>query len=71
MKITKGQKLIIKHDRKGKFNAVAKKDFDTEKEEWYPVVVGVDFVEGMASNWIEGEDISCRASFVSDIKTVN
>ena len=64
MKITKGQHLHIVHTRKGEFDAVATKDFDTEIDEWYPITVAMHnpIIEGMANNWVPGEEIPCRNS---------
>lgn len=53
--------LKIKHVRKGTFNAIAVEDFDTDTEEFYPVVLATDeFVSGAANDWNEGENIPCR-----------
>ena len=35
----KNQLLLIKHQRKGTFKAVAIRDFDTETETFYPVAM--------------------------------
>jgi len=37
MIITKGQIVEVNHNRKGTFTAIANKEFDTEKDEWYPL----------------------------------
>ena len=45
--------------------AIAERDFDTEKEEFYPVVVaGGEHVKGIVptTDWMEGERVPCRAS---------
>ncbi len=60
MKIKKGQKIRVTHSRKGNFDAIAKSDFDTEKDERYDVVVDEDRVVGIGTFWNRGEDISCR-----------
>ena len=70
MKIKKGTKLLIGHSRKGEFKAIAIKDFDTEKEEFYPVAVAQDQVCGMSDAWVEGEEIPCRRSLCKIIKVV-
>lgn len=67
MEIKKGQKLNIVHARKGVFKAVALQDFDTEKEEWYPVAT-FEYVEGMANDWLPGETISCRNTLCRKIE---
>lgn len=60
MKIIKGQHLHINHRRKGEFNAAALRDFDTDTEEFYPVAVAEGLVEGIVTDWEEGEKIPCR-----------
>lgn len=67
MEIKKGQKLNIVHARKGVFKAVALQNFDTEKEEWYPVAT-LEYVEGMANVWFPGESISCRSTLCRKIE---
>ncbi len=70
MRIKKGQKLQIKHNRSGKFKVIAEKNFDTETEEFYPVVLAKgQYVEGMASDWEEGDAIPCRRSLCTIQKT--
>lgn len=65
MKIQEGDLLNIQHSRKGFFKAIATQDFDTDEEEWYPIVLAPDqYVKGMASDWVSGEKISCRKSQV-------
>ncbi len=68
MIIKKGQLLLINHERKGKFGAVALEDFDSEKAEWYPVATRV-FVDGLSSDgkWTPGETIPCKRTRVSAI----
>jgi hypothetical protein len=62
MEIKKGTLLQIKHKRKGNFLAYAKNDFDTESNEFYPVVLAGEKIEGKANGWEGGEEISCRGS---------
>lgn len=62
MIIKKGTKVTVEHNRKGTFNAIAAKKFDTKKDDWYPLVVDQEFVEGKANEWVEGEELPCRAS---------
>jgi len=50
MKIKRGTILNVNHFRKGNFEAIAIKDFDTEEDEFYPV------------SSTEGEEIACRKS---------
>ena len=63
MLIKKGQKLKIKHSRKGQFTGEASKDFNTEKSEYWPIV-SCDYVEGLDTNWRPGERIPCRACLI-------
>lgn len=63
MKIEKGEKIIVHHIRKGTFNAIAKRSFDTEKDEFFDVVLDQDNLEGQANSWFDGECILCRNSF--------
>lgn len=59
MIIKAGTKIFIKDRRKGNFHGIAEKDFDTEKDEFYPIITS-EFVEGMANDWEAGERIPCR-----------
>lgn len=68
MIIKKGTVLNIKHQRKGNFTAVALKDFDSDKAEFYPLALTIGFnnessVKGMNTIWTVGEQIPCKASF--------
>lgn len=66
MKINAGDKLIVKHQRKGTFKAVALCGFDTEKDEWYSMALAegemVKAMSDIIGEWIGGEHIPCRAS---------
>lgn len=61
MIIKAGTKLTVKHSRKGTFEGIAEKDFDTETTEFYPIIA-LEYVRGMANEWFEGKRISCRKS---------
>ena len=61
MFIKKGQKLVINDSRKGTFNAVATKDFDTDIEEFYPVACS-ELVVGLTRVWKTGDEIPARKS---------
>ena len=66
MEVQKGDLLNIRHSRKGFFKAVATQAFDTDEEEFYPIVLAPDqYVKGMADDWVSGEKISCRKSLVT------
>lgn len=49
MLIKKGTSLKVYHSRRGLFLGVATKDFDTKKEEWFPITS-------------KGKEVPCRAS---------
>ena len=74
MKIKEGQLLAINHARKGPFVAVALRDFDSEEEDWFPVALAKGYVKGISTglgpDWITGDEIPCRASFVRSIEPV-
>lgn len=61
MKIAKGTLLQVQHSRKGGFMGIALRDFDTKKEEFYPIAVAQrESVQGLNTEWIKGEEIPCR-----------
>ena len=71
-KVKKGTLLIINHKRKGKFKVIALKDFDTEKDEFYPLAVAQEKpVRGLQSDWLQGEEVPARRSLcqLSILKT--
>ena len=71
MKIKKGQLLLVEHIRKGNFKAIAKTDFDTNEEVFFPVCLAKNnHVGGTTTDWIEGEDIPCKSSLCK-IKIIN
>jgi hypothetical protein len=73
MNIKKGTKLTVYHDRKGVFNAIADKDFDTEKDEWYPVIIDNTPVNGVftETRWEDGAPIPCRKMYCSKVAVRN
>ena len=58
MKIKKGTRLIVRDRRKGKFEAEALRDFDTN-DEWYPITP-LTLVAGLTTDWEYGDEIPCR-----------
>ena len=52
MRYNKGQIFKISHTRKGNFYCQAIKDFDTEKEEFYPLI-----------DLSDKEEFACRGTF--------
>jgi hypothetical protein len=64
MEIKKGTLLNVKHSRKGRFLGIAREDFDTDKEEWYPInVAGGNKANGVSEFWNAGDEIPCRKDF--------
>ncbi len=60
MKVKKGQKLRVYSGRKQNYDAIAKSDFDTIKDEWYDVVLDQETVSGINTDWFKGEGVPCR-----------
>ena len=60
MEIKKGQKVIVRHNRSGTWNGIAKEDFDTNKDEWYPISLDQEFVEGLNTVWHKGDNMPAR-----------
>jgi hypothetical protein len=63
MIVKKGQLLNVNHNRSGKWVGIATKDFDTEKEEWYPIALAQEKpVRGLAREtiWESGDSMPCR-----------
>lgn len=61
MIIKKGTGVTVKNARLGVFDGIAKRDFDTETEEFYPIVTA-QIVYGMVTTWLPGEEVPCRNS---------
>lgn len=61
MIIKKGTGVTVNNARLGVFDGVAKRDFDTETEEFYPIVAA-QIVHGMVTTWLPGEEVPCRNS---------
>ena len=68
--IKAGTKLRITHSRKGTFECVATRDFEPKTEAFFPVRLISKSVEGMATSWQEGEEISCRNVFVIKMEKI-
>lgn len=61
MFIKKDTVLEVNHSRSGKWTGIATEDFDTEKDEWYPIALyQEEVVEGLSTNWVKGEDMPAR-----------
>lgn len=69
MKIEKGSVVLVCDRRKGKFRAKAQEAFDTEIDEFYPLVT-LDYVSGMTTDWEPGDDIPARRgiTFITKIE---
>lgn len=65
--IIKKNTLVEVCSRHGVFCASVIEDFDTNNE-WYPLALTDDFLEGVSKTWFKGEEIPCRKSFVEYIK---
>ena len=60
MKVKKGTLLNVKHSRSGNWKGIATADFDTEVDEWFPIALAEEEVQGLNRIWIKGEDIPAR-----------
>jgi hypothetical protein len=63
MKVKKGQRVKVVQSRKlpRPYFAKATKDFDTELDEWYPLVLDQEArVEGVSSWWGDGAELPER-----------
>ena len=61
MKIKKGTLLQVNHSRSGNWKGIATKDFDTEKEEFYPIALAQEKeVHGLNTIWEKGDNMPCR-----------
>jgi len=68
MEIIKGQRVHVFHLRKGDFDGVATRDFNTDTEEWYPIALAKgNFLKGLSLNafWEAGDGIPCRKSLTT------
>lgn len=63
MKIKKDTLLYIKHSRSGNWKGIATRDFDTDKEEFYPIALAQEeAVFGLNTTWEKGDNMPCRNS---------
>lgn len=63
MDVKKGTLLTVRHSRKGIFKGIALEDFNTKKEEFYPIAVAQKkSIPGTSIlvQWVEGEKIPCQ-----------
>ena len=61
MRIQKGTLVEVWHERSGHWIGKATKTFDTNKEEFYPLVLAQDDpVQGMSNTWYKGEPMAAR-----------
>lgn len=54
MDIKKGTKLKIYHKRHGVFLGIAERDFNTEKDEFYPITLDQEDLYGANTHWQNG-----------------
>lgn len=59
MIIKKGTKVRVSHQRHGVFEGVATRDFDTDKDEFYPIAT-YQIVFGVITTWYPGEIVPCH-----------
>ena len=62
-----GDNVIIRDSRKGTFKGIVVKDFDSDKDEWYDIVLNQPFLQGMANVWEKGQHIPCRRG-ISEVR---
>jgi len=62
MEIKKGTILNVKDSRSGNWKGIATKDFDTVKDEWYPIALAEGTVDGISTiaKWEAGDDMPAR-----------
>lgn len=61
MKIKKGQLLFVRAGiGKSDYKAIAESDFDTETDDWYPVILDQSQLDGLSKSWRKGDVIPCR-----------
>ena len=61
MLIKKGTVVDVTHSRTGKWRGIAAKNFDTIKDEWYPLLLHQeDNVFGFSTDWEKGEEMPAR-----------
>ncbi len=63
-----GDKITIKHQRKGTFNAEVKSNDLTS--EWLDTVVLDKKIKGMVNTWEPGEDLSVRKTLIASIEKI-
>lgn len=60
MDIKKGTKLKVYHKRHGEFFGIAIRNFNTEKETFYPIGLDQDMLCGLSTDWVRGDSVPCR-----------
>jgi len=61
MEIKKDTPLKVIDYRSGTWTGIALEDFDTDKDEWYPVAVAQENpVKGLNTVWEKGDKMPCR-----------
>lgn len=64
--LKQGQKVEMQHSRKGNISAIVKNNSDNE---WISLTL-LEGVTGLVNTWVEGEELTCRKSFLSNIKII-
>ena len=68
MKLSKNTIVAVYHKRLGRFTGIVSSDFDTDKEEFYPIkLYQFEPIYGLSNVFERGDDIPCRNSFVEII----
>ena len=65
--LKQGQKVEMFHSRKKTIRGIVKSNSDSE---WISITL-LDGVSGMVNTWVEGEELTCRKSFLSFIKLID
>lgn len=60
MKIREGEKITVHDKRKGKYLAIAGSDIDTDKDDWYNIILDQDFLWGSTEEWRQGDKVPAR-----------
>lgn len=55
----KGDRVLVQDSRKGKFKGIVAEDFNSH-DEWYPIILDQDCLNGLTNIWIKGDRIPCR-----------
>lgn len=71
MLIEKGKRVRITFVRKAKFEAIAKRDFNTDTECMYPLAIESDLIDCFVTDCIKGDTVRVHRRFIRKIKVVS